>query len=284
MKIITRGLIDWATLEVLEEDFFEYQGPVSQCKQSASSPQPVDPYTQANAQLGLSEGTAAFNAAMNRTGQSNQFGSTGWKVTGTDPATGAPIYQQDTQLAPQFQGALDKPLDTSGIAGMPGGPSTTDDLAKTRDSMYQQQMAMLQPEQDLASEQMDSKLANMGATIGSPAWNNEQARLSRTQGAEKTQARNAAIQAGGAEQSRLFGLGSQSLANQITARDQPIKEFQSMLGPQGSNVNAMTPDISGAFNQQYQGQLNQSNAQTATNNSNTQAGASLLAAYLMYLM
>lgn len=31
MKIITRGVIDWETGRVLEEDAFEYQGPIARC-------------------------------------------------------------------------------------------------------------------------------------------------------------------------------------------------------------------------------------------------------------
>lgn len=249
---------------------------------SPSTPQPVDPYVQAGAQQGLAENTANYNAALNRTTQGNNLGVTGWNISGYDPQTGAPLYSQYTSLAPQFQNQLDQPIDTSGIAGMPGGPSTLDDLTNTRNSVYDQQMGMLAPEQALQSENMDSKLANMGATIGSPAWNNEQDRLAREQGSQRQQARNTAISAGGQEQSRLFGLGAQSLQNQIAVRDQPIKEFQSLLGPQAGSATAQTPDISGAFNQQYQGQIANANNQTATNNANTEAAVGTLAMLAMY--
>ena len=41
---------------------------------SSSSPQPVDPYAAANAQYGLNTQTAQYNAALNRTGNSNGVG------------------------------------------------------------------------------------------------------------------------------------------------------------------------------------------------------------------
>lgn len=331
MKILTRTVFDMTQdgIPVIEEDSYEYDGPVALCKDSGSAPQPVDPYTQAAAQYGVSTGTADYNARLNRTNQQNALGSTGWNITGYDnptstgpsqtpgpalnpqvnfngsgayppglfpgitstPAggvpsagqpTGAPIYTQTTNLAPQFQSQLEKPIDTTGIAGMPGGPSTTQDLQNTQDALYQRQMAFLKPEQDLQSEQMTSNLANQGATIGSPAWNNEQDRLAREQTLATQSARDSAITGAGAEQSRLFGMGSQSLQDQIAARNAPISEFQALLGPQAGAASALTPDISGAFGQQYQGQLAGYNADTASNNETTSTVSSLALAAALY--
>lgn len=194
-----------------------------------------------------------------------------------------PTYTNTTTLAPQFQDALQQPINTSGIAGMPGGPSTTQDLLNTQRSLYNQQMAYIQPQEDLANEQLSSQLANSGATPGSAAYNNATDAQNRANTFTNNQAINSAIQGGGAEQSRLFGLGSQSLQNQITARDAPINEYNSLQGGAGANATAQTPDISGAFNQQYQGALAGYNANTATNNADTSAAGSLLGTYLMYL-
>lgn len=322
MKIITRAVIDWATLEVLEEDSFEYTGPISLAKDSGSAPQPVDPWTQAAAQYGLSTGTASYNAGLNRTNQTNPIGSSYWTSTtpapaptstpsgssagipgliGTIPYIGSfggrgipmagassggletpPTYTQTTQLAPQFQSELEKPIDTTGIAGMPGGPSTTQDLQNTQDALFKSQMQYLQPEQDLAKEQLNSQLANEGATVGSAAYNNEQDRLAREQDAATSNARTQAITGAGAEQSRLFGLGSQSLQNQIAVRNAPISEYNALTGAPGASATALTPDISGAFGQQFQGQLAGYNANVASDNSTTSAVGSLALAAAMY--
>lgn len=54
-------------------------------KSSGSAPQAVDPYTQAGAQLGLSEGTAQFNAGLNRTNSTNPLGSSTWSAAYPTP-------------------------------------------------------------------------------------------------------------------------------------------------------------------------------------------------------
>lgn len=353
MKIITRGVIDWATCQILEEDSHEYGGPIAECKSSGSAPQPVDPYQQALAQYGLSTGTASYNAALNRPNMVNPLGSTTWDVTGysgapptgysgaspspgapgmmypmgggapgpsnsnftwnayglggNNPATGgaapgapgsgpgggynplsgigggAPRYTESTQLAPQFNSVLQQPIDTSGLAGMPGGPSTTQDLSNTRNALFGTEMGYLAPEEQLQSETLGSQLANEGATPGSAAYKTAEDQLGRQQTFENEQAVNQAITGGGAEQSRLFGLGSQGLQNQITVRNAPINEFEALQGSPGATSTAMTPDISGAFGQQYQGALAGYNANVASQNANTGAGAALLSSYLMYL-
>jgi hypothetical protein len=199
------------------------------------------------------------------------------------PTGGAPTYTQFTSLAPQFQDVLNKPIDTSGLAGMPGGPSTTQDLQNTQDALYQKQMQYLQPEQKLQSDQEQAQLANMGATIGSPAYNNEMARVGRQQQAQTSDARTQAITGAGAEQSRLFGLGTQGLQNQITVRNAPLNEYETLAGNgSGAQATAQTPDISGAFNSNYQGAVNSANAQSASNNATETSVASLAAMAALY--
>jgi hypothetical protein len=402
MKIITRAVIDWATLKIEEEDSYEYSGPIALAKSSGSAPAAVDPYQAAGAQYGLSTGTANYNAGLNRVNQQNPLGASTWSVNGYGPYQGnaqpgqaspnmgfgggngvgafpgavpigggayapannsgsygmggsglgtpapfqtvaqpnqsgtpgisntghvsgtaynggpqgqfasgnnsltpnsgvsstdpyatqlqqqeqqqAPNYTQTTQLLPWAQNTLQSPINTSGIAGMPGGPSTTQDLNSTRNALYNQQESYIQPEQQIQSEQLKSQLANEGITPGSEAYNNEMDRLGRSQTFANNQAINSAITGGGAEQSRLFGLGSQSLQNQLAVRQAPITEYNSLLpGGGGGNANAQTPDISGAFSNQLSSQLAGYNANVASNNADTSAAGSLIGSYLMYL-
>lgn len=453
MKIITRGVLDWSG-NILDEESYEYSGPVADCKSSGSAPQPVDPYAQASAQYGLATGAANYNAALNRTNSSNPLGSSTWSVTGTDgpPAgttqvglpgagipgnsglygfgqrgigpglygglgaspsgsgtagtaknggSGAPLYSQQTSLAPWANQMLSQPLntsqipgaggqlnnagiaglgnvntagipglsnvntsgipgfsqfntsgipglsniDTSNIPGMPGSPSLTQSLQNTQNANYNQQMGYLQPQQQQQTASQNAQLAAQGITPGSEAYNNAQGNLGRQQTFANQQAADSAILAGNQEQATLYGLGTQSLTNQLNLgnaslnnqigygnaslqnqlnlgnsslqnqlnygnsslqnqlnygnsslqnqlaeRNAPISEYQQLQGNGGSGVNAQinaqTPDISGAFNQQYQGALAGYNANTATNNANTQAGAGLasaaLTAFMMY--
>lgn len=375
MRIITRGVIDWATLEVLEEESYEYAGPIAQAKSSGSPPAAVDPYLSAGAQYGLSTGTANYNAGLNRVNQQNALGGSYWSVNGqggpaysgaptntaaptnssqqgmgaiptgggayapsttglqlspspqttsaapggfgnllpqfnsqpstssnspiaagssssTDPYAqqlaqmeqqAAPSYTQTTQLAPWAQQELQSPIDTSGIAGMPGGPSTTQDLQNTTNALYNEQESYMQPEQQIQQEQLQSQLANEGITPGSAAYGTEMDRLNRSTTFANQQAMNNAITGGGAEQSRLFDMGSQSLQDQLSARQAPISEYNALLPGGGGSASAQTPDISSAFSNQLSSQLAGYNANVASNNATTGDATGLIGSYLMYL-
>jgi hypothetical protein len=337
VKIITRAVLDWDG-NVLEEESFEYSGPLAQCKSGGSAPQPVDPYQQAQAQYGLATGTANYNAALNRTGSSNPLGSSGWSVTGTDGGSpgssgygpypipsnlgggmygfgggmstgsmgmgpsgpgamlgggtaygmggggsGAPLYSQQTSLTPWANKMLSSPIDTSNVPGMPGGPNLTSALNSTRNAMYDQSMGYLRPQEALQSEQTQAQLENEGAMPGSAAYNTGERQLNQQQTFQNQQAADSAIGAGNQELSSLYGLGSQGLQNQLAVRNAPISEYEQLLGNgSGGQVSAATPDISGAFGQQYQGALAGYNANTATDNANTGAVSSLAALAAVY--
>lgn len=264
--------------------------------------------------------------------------------------TGAPKYTQQTSLTPWANQLLSSPIntsnipgvggklntagiaglggmntqgipgfsniDTSNIPGMPGGPSLTQSLQNTQGANYNQQMAYLQPQQALQNEQSDSQLANQGITPGSAAYGQAKDQLGRQQTFANQQAADSAILAGNQEQAQLYGLGTQSLnnqlnlgnasfqnqmnygnsslqnqtnfgnstlQNQLALRNAPISEYEALQGNPTSQVNAQTPDISGAFGQQYQGQLAGYNANVASNNADTSAvvgaGSSALMAY-----
>lgn len=282
MKIITRAVLDWNG-NILEEDSHDYAGPLALGKDSGSAPQPTDPYQQANAQYGLATGTANYNAALNRTDSSNSLGSNSWQQTGTDPNTGAPTYAQNTSLSPWANQMLASPIDTSGVPGMPGGPNVSQNDYAAQQANYNQQMAYLQPQEQLQTEQQNSQLANEGITPGSAAYGQAQDQLGRQQTFSNQQAADSAIGAGNQEEATLYGLGGQSLQNQLAVRNAPISEYEQLQGNPSAQVSAATPDISGAFGQQYQGALAGYNANTATNNANTGAATSaIVAAAMMY--
>jgi hypothetical protein len=320
MKIITRAVLDWDG-HVLEEDSYEYSGPISDAKSSGSAPQPTDPYEQAAAEYGLSTGTANYNAALNRTGVSNPLGSSSWNVTGysggtpsaapgaipssayfglggggspgagvstggyglTPNGSGAPLYSQTTTLDPWAENLEKSPIDTSQIPGMPGGPSLQQNVNSAENATFGQEMELLQPQEKQQQEQTQAQLEAEGAMPGSAAYGYGENMLNLTQGAENTQAANQAVTTGMGELPMFYGLGSTDLQNQIAERSAPISEFEALQG-NGAAANAQTPDISSAFNQQYQGALAGYNANVATNNANTQAGAGLASLALLALM
>lgn len=249
-------------------------------KQS-DSPQPVDPYQSANAQLGLNTGTANYNAALNRTSSVNPLGSSGWNITGTGPG-GAPLYQQSTQLAPQFQSEI-QPINTSNIPGLGANGNPNQETALTQEALYNQQMGYLQPQQALQTEQEKSQLAAEGATPGSAAYSNDMGTLGRQQTFANQQATDSAITGGEAETQNLYNLGGQSLSEEQASQMFPIQEYNALNGGAAAQSGAASPNIMDAFNQQYQGELNSANASNASSNATTGAATSLLGSYLMYM-
>jgi hypothetical protein len=258
MKIITRGVISWETLEVLEEDGYEYLGPVAACKSSGSAPQPTDPYEQAAAQYVLATGTADYNAALERTGVSNPLGSSSWNITGYSGApttgatastvgtpyglggsgvpipgtttsssgdgygipngSGAPLYTQSTTLQPWANQLLESPIDNSQIPGMPGGPSLEQNVGSAENATFGQEMMLLQPQEQQQQEQTQAQLEAEGAMPGSPAYGYGENMLNLEQAAENTNAANQAVTTGMGELPMLYGLGSTSLQNQLAER------------------------------------------------------------------
>lgn len=308
-----------------------------------AAPQPVDPYAQANAQLGLSEGTAQFNAALNRTNQTNPLGSStfsaaypsyppsspsatpgasfglpaappaysgngtpinyppgyspnggtsigsggsinipGYNPGPQDPAAGAPTYTQNTQLAPQFNAALQKPIDTSQIIGAPGGGSVYQGNQAIQDALYKQQTAYLDPQFAQSDDQLGAQLAGQGIMPGSTAYKNAMDQQNRNKTFAYNQAGTSAITGATGQEAQLQGMGIAGLNANIGARNAPINEFESLLGQGGGSATAQTPDISGAFGQQYQGALAGYNANVSSNNATTSDVTGLVAAGLLY--
>lgn len=278
MKIITRAVLDWNG-NILEEESFEYSGPIAACKDSGSPPQPVDPYTQANAQLGLSEGTAGYNAALNRTSSSNPVGTSGWQISGYDPKSGAPIYNHSTDFGSANDAMLRAPINSYNIVGDQGVGAAVGNAQK---AAYGQEMGYLQPQEQQQTEQLDSQLANEGIMPGSAAYDYAKQSMGRQQTFSNQQAADSAIGAGNSELSTLSSVGGQQLQNELAARNAPIQEFNDLSSGGSTGISASTPDISGAFGQQYQGALAGYNANTATNNANDQAAGSAAMLALMY--
>jgi hypothetical protein len=108
-----------------------------------------------------------------------------------------------------FSGAPSAPtLDTSHVSAIP--TADANDLAQMRDSVYQQQTQYLDPQFQQAKSDLDSQLANQGIMPGSEAYDRAENNFALQKQKAYGDARNSAIQAGGQEQSRLFGLGLQS--------------------------------------------------------------------------
>jgi hypothetical protein len=92
-------------------------------KGGGSAPSYPDPNVVAQATTNTNENTAAFNKALNLNNYSNPFGSQQSTQVGTDPTTGAPIYNTAVSANPQLQNAL------SGLLGQTGNSGSTNAAA-----------------------------------------------------------------------------------------------------------------------------------------------------------
>jgi len=271
-----------------------------------SAPSAPDPYQSAAAQYQYGTQAAAYNAALSRVNQNSPTGSTTYQVTGTDPATGAPIYSQNTTLSPVqqqiFQGQQQQQLGQQGLASQALGgarqaiaqnplPTLGQNQQfgqQARDAAYGYATSTLDPYWNEQQRSLDSSLRNSGATPGTPAYDNAMNQFHNQRNAAYSQAENQA-----------FGQGLNAQGQQIQQiaqlQDIPLQQYQSLIGgqqvagqgaggggssvPQVSGVNA--PDFMQALQNQYQGQLAGYNANVATGNSELGAATTLLAAFLL---
>ncbi|PXW28259.1 tail fiber domain-containing protein [Paraburkholderia caballeronis] len=259
-----------------------------------SAPQAPDPYQVAGATTQTNEDTAAYNKALNLNNYSNPFGSQTTTQTGTDPNTGAPIYNTSISASPQLSQALGAALSQAGnstainqqaLAGIQGLTQSIDPNAAQQaaqqgtNAMYQQQMAYLQPQQQQQTEMTQAQLANQGLTPGSEAYDNAMGNLTRSQTFANSQAMDSAISQGqqlginqlNAQQGVLGQLGS-LYGYEANLGQLPYSELGSLAslvpGYTGTASSSASPaNIAQAFQNQYQGQLNAYNADVASSNS-----------------
>lgn len=104
-------------------------------------------------------------------------------------------------------GKIQDDLDLSNVPGLVGGDKLAEDLATQRDALYRQQTAFLDPQWKQDQSDLENKLIQQGIAQNSDAWNRAIGDFSRNKEFSYGNARNQAITGGGAEQSRLFGLG-----------------------------------------------------------------------------
>ena len=108
---------------------------------SQKAPKPPDPYATADAQTQFNQDAAQYNAAINRINTYTPYGSQEYDVVGTDPRSGAPIYEQRLTLSPEEQEILDAQraqnmdltnLGSDVISRMSGDPIDTSGLPNVR--------------------------------------------------------------------------------------------------------------------------------------------------------
>ena len=153
---------------------------------------------------------------------------------------------------------------------------------RVTDALYQRQMGLLNPQMQQADSDLTSRLAAQGITEGSEAFNRSSDNQARQQAEAVAAARNDAILAGGAEDSRITSnnLGVAGFNN--ATRGQEFGERQAITGQYNDNLDqtfnqGMTR--AGLMDAQRAQMFNENQAMTSANNtlhSNSVAEALML--------
>lgn len=276
-------------------------------KSAPKAPAPPDPVKTAQAQSAANRETAIAQAGLNSVNQRTPFGNLTYNQIGTWQ-DGTPRFEAVQTLSPAEQRQLDLSNRASELYGTaavnqlgavqqqlsqpfnPTLPALRDkadfsqfgDPNVSREGVEQALFARLNPQLQQQRAGLETQLRNQGLMPGTEAWRNAIDDANRGE----NDARLAVIAQGGAEQSRLAGLGfqasalgnnarTQSLQEQLTLRSQPINEASALLtGQMIQQPNlASTPqtsvaptDVIGAQQMAYQGQLNNFNQQMGARN------------------
>ena len=263
---ITNALSDVAVSQVGRvssslEDPFTYEGmpasgTTSRVKDAADAARTIAGSDFDYAGLPYAPDASGVNTAAQRAAASV---NTPFNLSGAAPSTG-----QISEAANRAQAGMDQPFNYAGLpasfdtagaegavqratdaygtpfdySGAPAAPSG-DAAARQQviDSVYGQYASRLDPKFAGEMQQMETKLANSGIARGTPAFSAAMDDFNRGRNDAYQTAQNAAIQAGGAEQSRLFGLGTSARQNAIAEQNYlralPGQEQGQLLGYQG---------------------------------------------------
>jgi hypothetical protein len=248
-----------------------------------SAPAPPDPYATAGAQTQYSKDTAAYNTALNRINTTTPLGSQTFTTNGKDPATGAPIYQQNISLSPEQQqlysqqlqqnlgignvnnqmlgqvqsaygsgiqspGQAQRSIDTSGVSNIPGAGDLGGFTKQAQDAAYKQNTQYLDPQYDRQEQQLRTQLMNSGATEGSEAYKNSMQQFNDQKQKAYSDARNQSVQQGLQEQQSLYGMGANTNAQQFGQAQQQGQFGNQALNQQLQQMFALRDQPMNEFN------------------------------------
>jgi|TARA_R110002167_G_scaffold128472_2_gene310748 hypothetical protein len=259
-------------------------------KKKSSPPPAPDPAATAAAQAGVNKETAIAQARLNQYNEVTPFGTSVYTPTGQE-TDGIKQFLRTTTLDPAQQAILDEQTRTSlameelagdqlgrvsesvstpySYEGFPEAPrADADARQQVIDSLYGQYKSRLDPRFSDERTALETRLATQGIPVGSDAYNKIMESQGRTRNDAYAQALGDAVARGGAEQSRLFGLGGSARDRAISEyerrRNAPLNEIAALQsGTQITNPSfSPTPntamanaDITGPIRDQYMGRM-----------------------------
>lgn len=226
---------------LLIDQFMLYGG-----KGGGSAPAAPDPTALANATTQTNDQTAAYNKTLNLNNYSNPFGSQNSVQTGTDPNTGAPIFNTSISASGGLQNLLNNSMGAAGnsdaqtqssIYGLGGvnqqlqglGSQINPQAAQQANQQGQQaaysaQTQYLDPQFSQGQSSLESQLANQGLAPGSQAYTNAETNFNNSKNQAYSNAANQSVLTGSQ-------IGSQMLNNNLAA----VGTQGNLLNQQGTN-------------------------------------------------
>lgn len=212
-----------------------------------SAPEPPDPKYSAMSQYIANLASAREQQNMNATDYVTPYGSV------VNQNLGDGRWQQNIVLTPEQQFLLEQQNTLSANMNQQAG-QTLGNLGTGRyeDAIYNQMTSRLDPQWQQQQGALETQLANQGIKLGSSAYDTAMRNFEMGRTDAYGQASN---------QSVLTGLGARNqLVNEalaLSGRGQP----QNMAAPGLPATGMQAPDMQGAIQQQYQGQLANYNQQ-----------------------
>lgn len=225
-------------------------------KSGGSAPVAPDPVATAQAQTAANEQTAITQAFLNATDEFGPQGSREFEGF-LDPESGEQRFRATTTLSPDAQAAFEAEQEVArgtnllaagqigrvgeavsdpfSFGGIPDAPLADEgSRAQTQEALFARQRQFLDPRFDQEQRSLETQLVNQGIPRNSDAFRRELENFNRRKDAAFADARSQSILAGGAEQSRVFGLESaareRGIQERAFERNIPLNEIAALLG------------------------------------------------------
>lgn len=231
------------------------------------SPKAPDPYATAAAQTKSNIGAATATQEMNMVDQTTPYGSVHYTRTGENP-DGTPIYAATSTLSPQLQSLFNSNVGVAqSTAGLESSilKSSAPLLSKpldlswgaTEEKLDALGRKTLDPEWDKRSTDLEQSLYNRGVMPGSEAYTTAMDEFGRQRGSAYD---SLYLQGHGSAVSDLTAEYTAPL-NALASLRSGTQVQQPSIGTISTPTTSVAPaNISGLIQQDYQDQLQQSNA------------------------
>lgn len=126
-------------------------------------------------------------------------------------AAGLPTSPIDFEGLPEYRSEIDY----SGVGAIPTADDFSEDARRVEESTYERGMGLLNPQLELQERRLRQRLIDQGLPMGGEAYTGELDRYARNRDEMMSNLALDAVQAGRAEQSRLYGQALTSRGAQI---------------------------------------------------------------------